>query len=231
MSSIENQIVALKSALSAARISTYEIAAGTIGNEDLSGLNLYLWNAQISGELLTPLHICEVVIRNAVADAIGQQYGDEWPWSKTFQTSLPSSSSPKFYNPQKNLRDVSKKQVTVGKVIPELNFVFWQKMFTKRHDVRLWDKYLLKVMPGCDEAQSIKKLRQSIFQDIDKVRELRNRIAHHEPIFKRDLANDYDTIIRLITYRSQKTADWVILNHDSRVKEILQKKQKCNNEI
>jgi len=226
MSSIKNQIIALKSALSAARINTYEIAAGTTGNEDLSGLNLYLWNAQISGEFLTPLHICEVVIRNAVADAIEQQYGNQWPWSKTFQTSLPSPPSLKVYNPQKNLCDVSKKQVTVGKVIPELNFVFWQKMFTKRHDVRLWDKYLLNVMPGCDKAQSIKNLRQSIFQDIDTVRELRNRIAHHEPIFKRDLANDYNTIIRLITYRSQETADWIFLNHYGKIQEILNKKPK-----
>lgn len=226
MSSIKNQIIALKSALSAARINTYEIAAGITGNEDLSGLNLYLWNAQISGEFLTPLHICEVVIRNAVADAIEQQYGNQWPWSKTFQTSLPSPLSLKVYNPQKNLCDVSKKQVTVGKVIPELNFMFWQKMFTKRHDVRLWDKYLLNVMPGCDKAQSIKNLRQSIFQDIDTVRQLRNRIAHYEPIFKRDLANDYNTIIRLITYRSQETADWIFLNHYGRIQEILNKKPK-----
>lgn len=226
MSSTKNQIIALKSALSAARINTYEIAAGITGNEDLSWLNLYLWNAQISGEFLTPLHICEVVIRNAVADAIEQQYGNQWPWSKTFQTSLPSSSFLKVYNPQKNLCDVSKKQVTVGKVIPKLNFMFWQKMFTKRHDVRLWNKYLLNVMPGCDKAQSIKNLRQSIFQDIDTVRELRNRIAHHEPIFKRDLANDYNTIIRLITYRSQETADWIFLNHYGRIQEILNKKPK-----
>ena len=226
MSSTKNQIIALKSALSAARINTYEIAAGITGNEDLSWLNLYLWNAQISGEFLTPLHICEVVIRNAVADAIEQQYGNQWPWSKTFQTSLPSSSFLKVYNPQKNLCDVSKKQVTVGKVIPKLNFMFWQKMFTKRHDVRLWNKYLLNVMPGCDKAQSIKNLRQSNFQDIDTVRELRNRIAHHEPIFKRDLANDYNTIIRLITYRSQETADWIFLNHYGRIQEILNKKPK-----
>lgn len=70
MLSTKDQIAAVKSALSAPRISTYEFAAGTVDNEDPSALDLHLWNAQISGAFLTPLHICEVVIRNAIADAL-----------------------------------------------------------------------------------------------------------------------------------------------------------------
>jgi len=229
MSSIKNQIIALKSALSAARINTYEIAAGTIGNEDLSGLNLYLWNAQISGEFLTPLHICEVVIRNAVADAIGQQYGDNWPWSKTFQMSLPSPL--KGYNPRKNLYSVLDKETTVGKIIPELNFIFWQNMFTKRYDERLWDRYLFQIMPGCDISKPLKSVRHSIYKDIENVRRLRNRIAHHEHILNHNLVNDYNTIIRLITYRSQITADWIVLHHDQKITEMLLKKPKYKTKI
>jgi len=32
-------------------------------------LALYAWNAEVSAALLAPLHICEVVMRNAAAEA------------------------------------------------------------------------------------------------------------------------------------------------------------------
>jgi hypothetical protein len=38
-----------------------------------------------------------------------------------------------------------RREPTTGKVIPELKFVFWQKMFTGRHDVRVWDPHLRRV--------------------------------------------------------------------------------------
>ena len=59
----------IKDALTAARMSTYE--AATAATPQLAGaLALYAWNAQVSAALMAPLHICEVVIRNAVADAL-----------------------------------------------------------------------------------------------------------------------------------------------------------------
>ena len=80
---------AIKAALSAARIATYEAATTTL--PPLPGaLALYAWNAQVSAAMLAPLHLCEVVIRNAVSDAITAIYGANWPWSITFVTSLPN---------------------------------------------------------------------------------------------------------------------------------------------
>jgi len=43
------------------------VAVGDVGP---AALALYEWNAQISGAFMAPLHICEVVIRNAVSDAL-----------------------------------------------------------------------------------------------------------------------------------------------------------------
>lgn len=118
---------AVKKALSSARMGTYETAAGSADTAE--ALELYAWNAQVSAALLAPLHVCEVVIRNAVAEAIEVQYGANWPWSTGFERSLPD---PKFgYSPRKDLQSARRSATTVGKVIPELKFVFWQKMFTR----------------------------------------------------------------------------------------------------
>jgi len=143
--------------------------------------------------------------------------------------SLPSPL--KGYNPRKNLYSVLDKETTVGKIIPELNFIFWQNMFTKRYDERLWDRYLFQIMPGCDISKPLKSVRHSIYKDIENVRRLRNRIAHHEHILNHNLVNDYNTIIRLITYRSQITADWIVLHHDQKITEMLLKKPKYKTKI
>lgn len=54
-----------------------------------------------------------------------------------------------------------------------------------------------------------KKNREHLHNDLDIVRRLRNRIAHHEPIFDEKLLSIYNKIIKIIGYRCQETANWV----------------------
>lgn len=204
MSSIDSQTVqAVKTALSAARISTYEASSGANGD----ALQLYSWNAQVSGALLAPLHICEVVIRNAVSEVLSSVYGDRWPWSSSFEQSLPDPA--RGYSPRKDLFNARRSAATTGKVIPELKFVFWQKMFTSRHDNRLWNSHLAVALPHLDHTQGVGALRQLVYTHLEQVRELRNRIAHHEPIFARNLGGDYQKVSELVSYRCALTAAWM----------------------
>ncbi|QDQ88948.1 hypothetical protein FMZ60_16090 [Alcaligenaceae bacterium SJ-26] len=68
-------VPAVREALSAARMETYERAVGGDGECNPAALRLYAWNADVSGALLPPLHVCEVVIRNVVSDALAAVYG------------------------------------------------------------------------------------------------------------------------------------------------------------
>lgn len=208
MSNNQTAIIdAVRAALSGARLATYEAAAGVQAGDDPAALLLYAWNAEVSGALLSPLHVCEVVIRNAVADALEALYGPRWPWSPTFERSLPDPVQ--GYSPRRDLQSARRAVHTTGKVIPELKFVFWQKMFTGRYDNRIWDQHLRRVLPNLDPAQSVAALRASIYTDLECVRRLRNRIAHHEPIFTRALGADYQTILGLVTHRCAVTAAWL----------------------
>ena len=146
------EINAIRVALSFSRIATYEVATKITVADDPSALDLYMWNAEVSGALLTPLHICEVVIRNAVSDVLEMVYGSRWPWSQVFELSLPNPAQ--GYNQRKDLLRARKAAQTTGKVIPELSFVFWQKMFTSRHDIRLWDKNLKQVFVNMDGTKT-----------------------------------------------------------------------------
>jgi len=204
---------AVKLALSSARMATFETASVSVGIESFEALELYAWNARVSAALLAPLHICEVVIRNSVADALDSVYGPKWPWSAAFERSLPN---PRIgYSPRQDLQASRRTSLTTGKAIPELKFVFWQKMFTERHDARLWDRHLSLVLPNVDTRKSVAQSRRKIYEDLEQIRSLRNRIAHHEPIFRRSLSDDMGKIVTLVELRCSITALWMMQNQEA----------------
>lgn len=199
-------IQAVKHTLSIARMSTYEQAV-KVGNNEITSLELYAWNAQTSSAFLTPLHICEVVIRNVVSEVLEAKYGDKWAFSASFQRSLPK------FEQQELEKTITRLKVReIGRLIPELKFFFWQSMLTKRHDNRLWNHYLIQAFPNLDDTQTIKEHRKNIYNELDNIRRFRNRIAHHEPIFTRNLTDDFNRIVKLVNYRCKNTCTWMVDN-------------------
>ena len=201
--------LAVKNALSHPRVGTYE-AATTVLPQVRGALELYDWNAQVSAAFLAPLHLCEVVIRNAVSDAIAAVYGPQWPWHAGFIAWLPNSGKWKMKTHLQNLASsMPAATTTTGKLIPEVNFIFWEKMFTARFDSHIWMNHLHAVMPNINPAWTVQQARTKINQDLFSIRSLRNRIAHHEPIFARNLANELATIKELVRFRCAHTAVWM----------------------
>ena len=75
----------IEQTLSSARLSTYLKAMS--GNQD-NALELYFLNSELSCNLWLPLQLYEIVIRNAVDDALSNVYGENWATSSGFQRSL-----------------------------------------------------------------------------------------------------------------------------------------------
>jgi hypothetical protein len=197
---------AIRGALSEPRFATYLAAAG---GDEIRAVALYGWNARVSAALMLPAHFAEVATRNAVAEALEAVYDDvRWPWNPTFERSLPNSSG-KAYSPRRDLARTRGQQPTTGKVIAELKFAFWQSMFTARHDERVWRSQLRTVLPNADAALTTSQLRGRVYADLEQIRRMRNRIAHHEPIIRRDHAGDFRRMIELVQMRSEPTAAWV----------------------
>lgn len=191
----------IKRTLSLARLSTYENSSNTLPE----ALQLYQWNSNVSGAFLPCLHICEVSIRNSVSEVLLKVHGNQWAWEPGFMHSL-------SYKPKLNLEKVGKKfkkNKNINKVIPELDFVFWQSMFTARNDSNLWLPHFNNTFVYADSNIGVDVLRAEIYDDLDKIRKFRNRIAHHEPIFQRDLLAIYQSIVRLVGYRCCNTSQWL----------------------
>lgn len=183
----------IKKALSYARMATYE----KYTNQE-QALELYHWNLHTSSAILECIAVCEVVIRNAVSEALSNAYGDKWCWDSAFVGSLQHKA-------RTALMKASMDSDDIDRVIPELPFFFWQSLFTARFDNKIWNDHLQTVLPNAKDV----KIRGEIFNDLERIRKLRNRIAHHEPIFQRNLKLDYQITIKLIEYRCADTAAWV----------------------
>lgn len=208
----------LEKTLSRPRMQRYLDAASHGGFKGMDAVQLYAWNAEVSGALWSPLHIYEVVLRNAISEALTNVYGHNWPWDSSFELSL--ASPKKGFNPRKNLcktRDLADGKI--GKIIPEMKFVFWQKVLTSRYDERLWRGHLESIFPNMESFQDYKSKREEIYNNVNKIRGLRNRIAHHEPIFMRDLKDDFRKICTVVRYRCVDTARW--MHSHQKVEELI----------
>lgn len=199
----QEDMESVRFALSHARMSTYEAA---MPDDYMSALRLYAWNAQVSAALFASIQICEVVIRNAVSDALEDIYGQQWAWNETFLKSLPFRRRQELETAREGLQ-------TVGQVIPELSFYFWQQMFTSRHFGRIWENHMERIFPNMDKKMAKQLRRIHIHDELEHIRNLRNRIAHHEPIFRSDLEADFQRIVNLVTLKCSTSAQWLVQNN------------------
>ncbi|SDK53110.1 hypothetical protein SAMN05192566_1545 [Methylophilus rhizosphaerae] len=173
--------------------------ANVAGGSDSDAVRLYLWNANLSSSLLLPIALLEVVLRNAVSEAISNTYGPNWHQNNAFILSLPDPKA--AYSPRRDLINTAAQHQLIGKTIPELKFAFWRDMFTKRHQGRIWGNELRKVFPNAPHALSESAVRLHIYHSLTQIKTLRNRVAHHEPIFQRNTQSDFDLIKEIIEMR------------------------------
>lgn len=194
----------LAATISAPRLGRY---LQTCQGDAPAALGLYQWNLEISAALFLPLQMLEVTIRNAVAEAIETAYGPDWPHNRTFAVSLKAPA--KAFNPRQHLTQIASRYTISSKVIADLNFIFWQKMFVKGLDAALWKPHLRTVFPDMPCDQTTQQIRADLHDGLEVLRILRNRIAHHEPIFDRDLRYDLHLIDTFIGYRCSHTVNWM----------------------
>ncbi|MBR7889406.1 Abi family protein [Marinomonas sp. A79] len=207
---------AIEQTLSVNRFSTYRQAVITsLGqNCTLTTLKLYEWNAELSSRFFFPIHIYEVAIRNAISDAISGRYGSDWPTNTVFQNSLNHSDK------QTLLTALRNGYQGVGKLLPEIKFVWFENMLTSRHDGRIWKPYITKTFPNAPTSMTPQEIRKALKDACYIIRKFRNRCGHHEPIFNSaSLYDVYPHIRESLNWRCATTSNW--MNSKQSVSELL----------
>lgn len=194
---------AIFNTLSHVRMSTYLAANGfsTIATP----LDIYIWNSSISSAFFSVLQVCEVAVRNGVANALQKKYGASWPWNPNFEKTLKKSMKTELIKAR-----TGQPVGSSGKVVAELKFHFWCQMFTSSQDQHIWNAHLRTEFPNLPFPLTVSGARELIYKKLDAVRKFRNRIAHHEPIIAYNLHDNQSRIMSLIHHRCFETQQWLI---------------------
>lgn len=184
-------------ALSHARLSNYRSFFGA--TDDAQVLALYQWNDELSACLFRTISLVEVLLRNQFHRAFSLRYGVVGGHgSKDWYAHV--ALSPLSQNKIKEITHYKQGQQFLPRipapspddVISGLTFGFWPRLLDLNKDTNnqpiAWGSILLDVLPGHRQRQvthwAKRKHQDALFARLDLCNELRNRIAHHEPIWK-----------------------------------------------
>ncbi|WP_419839149.1 hypothetical protein [Candidatus Poriferisodalis sp.] len=210
MSIINFQEVAVR--LTASRLESYLQASD---GEIEAAVRLYDWNANAAGALHEDLGRLEVIFRNTVDNALSA-YGTAAGWPDVWyrQTRLfPGRHARRAREDiaaarQRATRRGRRAEVR-GRVIAELNFGFWRYLCEPPYLTSLWVPAVASAFPLHPSARHPEQVRADVADRMQRLHFLRNRIAHHEPIHRRDLSRDHGQLLELVGWMCSESRYWI----------------------
>ena len=199
----------LEASFSSERLGTYLKAAG---GDRAKALQLYTWNTAISAAFYGPLQGLEVALRNAMHHRLSKCYGAAW-----------------YDHPTTGLDAVGLDRLAAAKteaartgqapgppqIVAALSFGFWISLLgpggrvgptgrKANYEMTLWRPALRRGFPHRSPLT-----RKQAHRPLNDLRKLRNRIAHHEPIFARNLLEDHQRILEVTGWISPSVRSWI----------------------
>lgn len=156
---------------------------GASGHDSKKAMTLYRKNLKLSQELFTIISCYEVALRNSIDRLYTQQYGGNWLRDSAINGGI-------FDTPTCiNTRNIINKALTkLGlaythfKLLAAMDFGFWRYLFAQPQ-FHAGGQTLLAVFPAKPRSTpAIQYNHTFVFIQLGQINELRNRIAHHEPI-------------------------------------------------
>jgi hypothetical protein len=202
--------------LSAPRFGRYVNVAGSAEH----AADLYAWNGRLSGAVHEELGMLEVVLRNALDRQLakyhqvtlhgdGRWYADpRMPWQSARMADQIDRARAQATG---NWRFAELQ----GKVIAELTFGFWRYVLAAPYQSTLWAPALRHAFPHLHPAR-----RATVYQVVDRLNSVRNRVAHHEPIHSLNIAARHNEALLAASWIDPAAAAWIA--ETSRVPAVLE---------
>lgn len=195
----------IKSFFSEARLSKYD---ATFPDREISLTEKYIINKMLSELFLGEIALFEVFIRNAISEIVTRKFKNYGFFNTAFFSSLKKKHQDSICDILRgidtninNVRDASSRGVTPGLVISRLGFGFWIHLFDTQSKL-LDSNYFGQLFPifqGVNDTIRKNKI-QDIYQKLVKIRDLRNRVCHHEIILNSDYETIHHDMISIIEY-------------------------------
>ena len=153
----------------------------------------YSWNIELSQALYPALQILEITLRNSLHQALSNNFDTEHWFELPF---LHVREKKQVEQAKDDLRKENKK-LEAGHIVAKLSCGFWTSLFDVRyeHGQVLWPKLLKPTFPFLSKGQ---RTRTFLSRELNRIRFLRNRIFHYEPIWHwKDLPEQHTSIINM----------------------------------
>ncbi len=185
---------------------------GTIGRErlttyfhntatDREAMALYELNAAISKHVHELISGFEVALRNAVAERVSVHFRrSDWYRHRIFVMQLAPERRANVREVRRRIKHDGRTE-REGRIIAGLTFHFWVAMHENKYRDIIWTPFLHRLWP---KGENLKILHK----DLSRLRDLRNRIAHHEPIFEEKWFSRISTIWLRFEQLSPETKAW-----------------------
>jgi hypothetical protein len=195
-----------------------EIYLAQCGGDRRRAIRLYSWNVEVASAMWGPLHALEVNLRTDLHRCLAAAAGQP-DWWRRFP----------LFDPQPNQIATARRTAQAkhgltcraGDIVPELTFGFWTALLANRYHALLWESALHRAFP----LRPAGLRRGDLHARLQSLRRLRNGVAHHEPVFGRDLAGDHRDVVALLGYLNADAATWVASH--SRVPGVLARRSGC----
>ena len=155
------------------------------GGDTRKATTLYRFNVELAQTMFGIIGYFEVALRNAINDILTERLGDEWLKNAVMPGGI--FAVPDTHKTQGIIYHAYKKLSTDNsyshtKLLAEMEFGVWKYMFSPVQ-FRRTEKVLMRIFPNKTKTTREHTYdRAYVFNELDKINTLRNRIAHHEPI-------------------------------------------------
>jgi len=197
----------LERRLSPERLAPYRQA---YGGDILQAIALYEWNAEAASAFWAVLGHVEVIVRNAMHEQLtawsAAQFGNaRWylDGGRVFTPEARRDIAGARYRATSGGR-----RETPGRVVAELSLGFWRFLLAARYERVLWLPCLRNAFPQVLGRGT----RRNVHERLAQLHGLRNRIAHHEPIHNRPLAQLHSAALTVTGWVCADTRDWIRAN-------------------
>src|SRR5690606_32189828 len=145
------------------------------GGDTVAAATAYAHNLLLAEAMLPLLNVLEIALRNSIHNNLTAFYRrtdwwEAWVGDPDFKWQLKqiTEAKGKLLKRHENL--------TPDKMIAELTFAFWSSLFNSAFHIKLWSN-LHKLFRHCPKHL---RQRKTISASLNQIRDLRNRIFHHE---------------------------------------------------
>ncbi|MER7845337.1 hypothetical protein ABTZ03_15470 [Kitasatospora sp. NPDC096077] len=182
-------------------------------------MRLYAWDSEVARALQSPLRDLEVALRNQLHRQLGGRYARQDWWNE--RRAEPNRHGRAEIETAEEKLVRRKPTYETCDVVAQLSFGFWVSLLGKggrggNYEMKYWNPALRHLF------REHRGGREALHGKFDRMRTLRNRIAHQERIFHRHLDEDFRTTVALLRYLSPPMAE----RHEkhSQVPEVLARK-------